>query len=212
MAGMAGGEVTGSVRGATLEGAHPDAQGGDSQIVKVAIANAKNGDMRGLNFLYVRYSPVVLRYVNSVVKNEHEAEDITQNTFLKLFSVIHTYEPRGVPFVAWVLRIARNTSLDHLRARRAIPFEEVPSFGEDLRQADSERRIDLCWAFRQLPKEQRSVLVLRHVHGFSPSEIADVLGKSESSIDGLHHRGRKRIQSTLRDLGAAPVVAKARAS
>ncbi len=201
MAGMAGVKESGDA-----------AQGGDSLLVRAAIASAQKGDMEGLNFLYARYSSVVLRYVNSVVKNEHEAEDITQNIFLKLFSVIHTYEPRGVPFLGWVLRIARNTSLDHLRARRAIPCEEVPSFGEDLHQVDSERRIDLCWALAQLPEEQRSVLVLRHIHGLSPSEIARVLGKTESSIDGLHHRGRKNIQSMLRDLGAAPVVAKARAS
>lgn len=173
---------------------------------RTAIARAQDGDMEGLHFLYARYAEVVLRYVNSVVKNQHEAEDITQNVFLKLVSVVHTYEPRGVPFIAWILRIARNAALDEMRARRAIPCEEVPAGNDDFQQISNERRTDLRWAFSQLPDEQRNVLILRHVQGLSPPEIASLLGKSESAIDGLHHRGRKSVQSTLKDLGAAPVV------
>jgi RNA polymerase sigma-70 factor (ECF subfamily) len=51
------------------------------------------------------------------------------------------------------------------------------------------------------------VLVLRHIVGLTPVEIADTLGKSESSVHGLHHRGRRTLQSNLQELGAAPVVA-----
>jgi RNA polymerase sigma-70 factor (ECF subfamily) len=84
----------------------------------------------------------------------------------------------------------------------------------EVRLADSgraqvalERGQDLRQALDQLPDDQREVLVLRHVVGLSPVEIADTLGKSESSIHGLHHRGRRSLQSTLRGLGAAPTVA-----
>jgi RNA polymerase sigma-70 factor, ECF subfamily len=180
----------------------------DRRMVNAAIERARNGDMEGLYFLYVRHGDDVFRYVNSLVKDHHEAEDITQNVFLKLVTVLRTYEQRDVPFVAWVLRVARNMALDQMRDRRSIPCEEVSTQIDDHRQIGNERRTDLCWALEQLPEEQRSVLILRHIHGFSPPEIADALGKTESSIDGLHHRGRRSVQSTLEDLGAAPVVAR----
>jgi RNA polymerase sigma-70 factor, ECF subfamily len=182
--------------------------GNDGELVSVAIARAQAGDMEGLYLLYVRYEEDVFRFVSSMVKDHHEAEDITQSVFLKLITVLRTYEPRDVPFIAWVLRVARNMCLDHLQDRRSIPQEEVSARVDNRTQIGNERRKDLCWALEQLPEEQRSVLILRHIRGLSPPEIADALGKSESSIDGLHHRGRKSMQSTLTDLGAAPVVSK----
>ncbi len=184
----------------------------DNQLISAAIASARDGDMEGIYFLYVRYGKDVRRYVNSLVKDQYEAEDITQDVFLKLVTVLRTYEQREVPFIAWVLRVARNLALDHLRDRRSIPADDVSAGVDDHRRIGNERRRDLCWALQQLPEEQRSVFVLRHIHGLSPPEIADVLGKSESSIDGLHHRGRKSMQSMLVDLGAAPVVSTSRAS
>lgn len=180
---------------------------GDSRLVKTAIARAKDGDMEALQFLYVRYAADVLRFVSSLVKDHHEAEDITQNVFVKLISAIKKYEPREVPFAAWILRVARNAALDHLRARRMVPVEDVRVQDDDHRQISHERGRDLREALEQLPEEQRDVLVLRHIVGLSPVEIADVLGKTESSIHGLHHRGRLTLQSTLVELGASPVVA-----
>ena len=81
--------------------------------------------MEALHFLYVRYADDVLRFVRSLVQDHHEAEDITQNVFVKLIRVIKKYEPREVPFAAWILRVARNAALDHLRARRMVPVEDV---------------------------------------------------------------------------------------
>jgi len=149
----------------------------------------------------------VLGYVKSLVKDHHEAEDITQNVFVKLSTAIRKYEPREVPFAAWILRVARNAALDHLRARRALPCEEVRVRDHDQGRVGHERRTDLRQALEQLPGDQREVLILRHIVGLSPVEIADALGKTESSVHGLHHRGRLSLQSALRDLGAAPVVA-----
>jgi RNA polymerase sigma-70 factor, ECF subfamily len=180
---------------------------GDSKIVRAAIARAQKGDMEALHFLYVRYAADVLRYVRSFVGDHHEAEDITQNVFVKLMSVIGKYEPREVPFAAWILRVARNAALDHLRARRMTPCEDVRAQDDEHDQISHERGRDLRTALEQLPEEQREVLVLRHIVGLSPVEIANVLGKTESSVHGLHHRGRLSLQSTLEELGAAPVVA-----
>lgn len=181
--------------------------GTDGQLTRRAIAAAQAGDKEAVHFLYVRYSGDVLRYIESVVKDHHEAEDITQNVFLKLGKSIQKYEPREVPFVAWILRVARNAALDHLRARRMIPCEEIRVADHDHGRIGHERRHDLRTALSQLPGDQREVLVLRHIVGLSPVEIAEALGKTESSVHGLHHRGRQRLRTALEDLGAAPVVA-----
>jgi RNA polymerase sigma-70 factor, ECF subfamily len=183
----------------------------DSRLVRAAVEGAQDGDMGALHFLYVRYAPDVRRYVESFVKDRHEAEDITQDVFIKLIRVIGKYEPREVPFAAWILRVARNATLDHLRARRATPCEEVRLDDEAESHLAHQRGRDLREALEQLPLEQREVLVLRHIVGLSPVEIAEVLGKTESSIHGLHHRGRASFRTALEDLGAAPVVSPTRA-
>ena len=103
----------------------PNDRSDDSRLVKQAAARAKQGDMSALQFLYVRFADDVCGYVRSIVQDSYDAEDITQNVFAKLLTAIQKYEPREVPFAAWILRVARNAALDHLRARRQIPFEEV---------------------------------------------------------------------------------------
>jgi RNA polymerase sigma-70 factor, ECF subfamily len=163
--------------------------------------------MEAMHFLYVRYADDIQRYVRSFVQDHHEAEDITHDVFAKLMHVIGKYEQREVPFTAWILRVARNAALDHIRARRSLPCEEVRSEDDGHNQLAFERSRDLRVALELLPGDQREVLVLRHIVGLSPTEIATTLGKSESSIHGLHHRGRRTLQFALQDLGAAPVVA-----
>lgn len=178
----------------------------DSGLVQEAVRRAQRGDREGVHFLYVRYAPGLLRYINSFVDDRHEAEDIVQNVFAKLITAIAKYERRDVPFSAWILRVTRNAALDHLRARRAFPTEEVrvADIGSTLTRF--ERARDLRDALDRLPSAQREVLVLRHVVGLSPMEIADTLGRTESSVHGLHHRGRRALQSSLRELGAGPTV------
>ena len=184
----------------------PPPQRRNSRLVQEAIERAKAGDSEGLHFLYVRYAPDVQRYVASFVNDHHEAEDITQNIFAKLMKAIKKYEQREVPFAAWIMRVARNAALDHMRARRAVPTEEVRL--ADTGQAQRVRtRPRPSPRPRAAPEDQREVLILRHIAGLSPVEIASTLKKSESSVHGLHHRGRRTLQAKLTELGAAPVVA-----
>ena len=178
----------------------------DTRLVRKAVRRAQAGAREGLHYLYVRYADDVQRYVRSFVGDHHHAEDITQNVFAKLTTSIVKYEPREVPFTAWILRVARNAAVDHLRSRRATPFEEIHLADDEHRQVSRELGSDLLTALEQLPYEQREVLVLRHIAGLSPSEIAGLLEKTESSVHGLHHRGRIGLQAALRDLGATPVV------
>jgi RNA polymerase sigma-70 factor, ECF subfamily len=180
---------------------------GESELVRRAVVALKQGDRSALHFLYVRYADDVCGVIRSIVRDSHEAEDITHNVFAKLITAVHRYEPREVPFSAWILRVSRNAALDHLRARRQIPFEEVRTTDEGHEQVGFDRSQSLREAFHRLPHDQREVLVLRHIAGLSPSEIARRIGKTESSVHGLHHRGRGALQDALRELEAAPVTA-----
>lgn len=170
---------------------------------RLAVARAKEGDQGALRFLYVSYSQNIYGYVRSIVRDDHEAEDITQHVFAKLMTRISRYDDRGVPFFAWLLRLARNVAIDHLRANRLTPTEHVldpdASSGEDLDRAETVRS-----ALATLPDEQRQVVILRHVVGLTPGEIADHMGRSEGSIHGLHHRGRRALQRELERLDSAP--------
>ena len=175
------------------------------RFVARAVVRAKQGDQDALRFLYVRYADNVYGYVASLLHDDHEAEDVTQHVFAKLLTNIHKYEPREVPFSAWILRVARNVAVDHMRQRRAIPCEEVRDGQHEL-DDDALRTASLTEALETLPVEQREVIVLRHLVGLSPGEIATRLGKTEPSIHGLHHRGRGALRAALAERDCAPTV------
>lgn len=199
-------QANGSRSRAHLESGHNTRSGHDG-LERQAIAAAKRGEWDGIHYLYARYADDVLNYVRSIVRDHHEAEDITQNVFAKLITAINRYEERAVPFAGWITRVARNAALDHLRARRQIPVEEVRTTDPGDKGVELERRECLQEALAGLPEEQRRVLLLRHVVGLSPPEIAERLGRTESSVHGLHHRGRARLKAALIELESAPASA-----
>jgi RNA polymerase sigma-70 factor (ECF subfamily) len=181
--------------------------------VSQAVRSAQGGDREALGFLYARYADNIYGYVLSIVHDPHEAEDVTQQVFAKLVRVIDKYEERDVPFFAWVLRVARNLAVDHLRRQRLVPVEEVRTTDEGGGDpARDQRKNDLREALSELPKDQREVLVLRHFAGYSPTEIARQTGRTEGSVHGLHHRGRRALRAALTSRGAAPATAGAVAS
>jgi RNA polymerase sigma-70 factor, ECF subfamily len=169
------------------------------RLVLAAVEGAKDGDADALRFLYLRYADNVYGYVCSIVRDEYEAEDVTQHIFAKLLTALERYEPRVVPFSAWILRVAHNAAIDHVRARRPVPLEEVhpPDAASDDGAGSRERFADLRLALDALPAEQRDVIVLRFLVGLSPREIADRMGRSEDAVHGLQHRGRRRLRSEM---------------
>lgn len=177
-----------------------------AQKVRIAVTRAQEGDRDALRFLYLRYADNVYGYVCSIVRDATEAEDITQQVFTKLITAITKYDDRGVPFSGWLLRLARNAALDHIRRQRATPIAEVFGEATDEDHRDRERAWALRHALESLPAEQREVVVLRHVAGLAPPEIAERLGRSESSIHGLHHRGRRALRTELTQLGCVPAT------
>ena len=169
-----------------------------------AVLRAQAGDGEAIRVLYLRYKDNVYGYVLSFVRDQHEAEDITQHVFLKLMSVIHKYRPREVPFTSWLLRVARNVALDHMRRRRSVLCEEVYDASHQSDQSGEDLRRGLEQALLSLPEEQRSVIVLRHLVGLTPSEIADRMGRTEPSIHGLHHRARQTLKRELTAIDCGP--------
>src|ERR1700727_3071207 len=171
-----------------------------------AVARAQAGDMDAIRFLYLRYKNNIYGYVLSLVRDAHEAEDVTQTVFLKLISVIDKYEPRQVPFTAWILRVAHNVAMDSLRQRRTVACEEVIERSRPADDSSHDRRRGTEPAVETLPEDHREVVVLRHLVGLSPAEIADRMGRTESSIHGLHHRARRDLRRELIRGGGGPTT------
>jgi RNA polymerase sigma-70 factor, ECF subfamily len=169
-----------------------------------AIGRAKEGDEDAIRYLYLRYADNVYGYVCSIVRDEHEAEDVTQQIFAKLLTSLPKYEPRLVPFSAWILRVAHNAAIDHVRARRAVPFAEVRSVDQEDHDLSWERGHDLRAALETLPREQRDVIVMRFILGLAPREIAERMGRSEDAVHGLQHRGRRALRAELTRLQSGP--------
>ena len=178
---------------------------GDETLVRQAVVHAKNGSRTALQFLYIRYAADTHRYVQRIVGDHHEAEDITQSVFAKLMPTLSNYDASRAPFGAWLRRVARNAALDTLRGRWATPTSEVRV--DD--PPEREHHVDLVQSMKQalshLSQEQREVLILRHLVGLSPGEIAGVLHKTESAVHGLHHRARRNFKAALHDLDAMPL-------
>lgn len=188
------------LRSAAVES--PDA----ARTTRLAVQRAQNGDREAIRFLYIRYANNVYSYVLSLLRNHHEAEDVTQQVFAKLPESLKRYEDRGAPFMSWLVRLARNAAIDQLRSHRAVPVAE-PIVAEAADDGSSrDRREILRTALAGLPEDQREIIVLRHLGGLAPAEIAARLGRSESAVNGLHHRGRRALRAELTRLGAAPVT------
>lgn len=177
------------------------------RLVTRAVERAKQGDRDAVRFLYLRYADNVYGYVRTIVRDHHDAEDVTQQVFAKLMTAIAKYEPQGVPFVRWLLRMSHNAAVDAVRARRTTPAEEIYGSSDAACDDVPELAISLHAAFATLPDDQRQVVVLRHVLGLSPVEIAEQLGRTNSSVHGLHHRGRRALCAELKRMDSMPLTA-----
>ena len=147
----------------------PDAEG----LVAAATTRAGEGDDDALRLLYLLYADNVFGFVLAIVRDEHDAEDITSEVFSRLPRALGHYRPGATPFAAWLLRVARNAALDHLRAQRSVPLAEVHATGEAAEEQASERLDGLRNALASLPEDQRQVMLLRLIAGLTPAEVAD---------------------------------------
>jgi RNA polymerase sigma-70 factor, ECF subfamily len=182
-------------------------QADDEGRTRRVVGAARAGDREAMGELYVLHAPAVHAHVLRVVKDVDDADDVTQQVFAKLLTSLERYRPGEAPFIVWVLRIARNAAIDHLRRVRAVPLDDDV---ERARVRDDhgahEVRAALRAALALLPQGQRDVLLLTHLVGLAPQEIAAELGCSIRAVHGLHYRGRAAVRVTLTSLGSAPAV------
>jgi RNA polymerase sigma-70 factor (ECF subfamily) len=177
----------------------------DESDVKRLVGAAQAGDRDAMRALYVRFSGGVHVYVGRIVP-QRDAEDVTQQVFAKLLTELDRYRPGEAPFAAWVLRVARNLAIDHVRRSRLVPCEEVRGADDVADEAARDCADSLREALAGLTADQRNVLLLRHLVGLSPTEIAEHLGRTVRSVHCLHHRGRSAARTALHDLGAGPAT------
>jgi RNA polymerase sigma-70 factor, ECF subfamily len=177
----------------------PDAEA----LVAAATDRARDGDDDALRLLYLLYADNVFGYVLSIVHDEHDAEDITSEVFARLPRALTHYRVSATPFVAWLLRVARNAALDYLRAQRSVPLAEVPASARTELHAH-ERLDDLRAALAALPPDQRQVMVLRLIAGLTPGEVAERIDRSVDAVHALQHRARRRLREELTRAGWAP--------
>ena len=176
-------------------------------LVAAATDRARDGDDDALRLLFLLYADNVFGYVLAIVRDEHDAEDVTSEVFARLPRALTRYRVSSTPFAAWLLRVARNAALDHLRAQRSVPLAEVHASGETAETQARERLADLRSALEALPEDQRQVILLRLVAGMAPGEIAERLGRSVDAVHALQHRARRRLREELTRAGWAPALA-----
>jgi RNA polymerase sigma-70 factor (ECF subfamily) len=170
------------------------------------VARAQDGDVDALRLLFLLFADNVFGYVLSIVHDEHDAEDLASEVFARLPRALGLYRPGATPFAAWLLRVARNVALDHLRRQRSVPSAYVPPAGEPPALHALEQLAGLRTALATLPDDQRQVLLLRLVAGLSPTEVAARLDRSVDAVHALQHRARRRLRRELTALGVAPAA------
>jgi RNA polymerase sigma-70 factor (ECF subfamily) len=169
--------------------------------VRRLVADAQAGDRTALEDLYLLHFDRIYGYLQLSVGNRHDAEDLTNQTFIRMLESIDRFVWRQAPFSAWLFRIAHNLAMDHFRAgRRWQPESEIPEeaftrepSAEDVAFHDlaHERMLSML---DELSDEQRQVMTLKYGFDFSNGEVATILGKTEGAVKALQNRAFGSLQ------------------
>ncbi len=178
----------------------------DSQIVELA----RNGNKEAFGVLYQRYVQRIYSYVYYRVGNAQEAEDLTGRVFLKAWQHIERYEERGLPFTAYLYRIAHNLVANWHRdqsRRKEIPIDDTAwqlrssaDQHPERQLLEQERQEQLLAIIRKLPPERQELLILKFVERLSNAEIGQIMGRTEGAIKSLYHRTLIALRAELAKL------------
>ncbi len=151
--------------------------------------------------LYERHVTAIYRYVYYRVGNIEDTEDLTARVFARALKHIHNYNDRGLPFTAWLYRIAHNVVANFHRDNKrhpSVPLEEMETQqavahddhadATDLRIDNERERRRLIDAIRLLPEERQQLVVLKFVQQLQNAEIGQIMNRSEGAIKSLYHR------------------------
>ena len=163
----------------------------------------REGDETAVEHLYTRYGGAVFTVAMSILQDRELAADATQQTFVKAWRNASSFDPDR-DFAPWIYSIARRASIDLLRSARRSA--QVSDSGE-IEVALMPTGIEQAWeafevraAVDQLPEEERAVVKLTHVDGYTHSQAAEVLGVAVGTIKSRSHRAHRRLASLLRHL------------
>jgi RNA polymerase sigma-70 factor, ECF subfamily len=173
----------------------------DQSLMRASLA----GDVRAFEQLVERHRDLVFRVVARLVASDQEAEDLTQDTFLRAFHRLERYRGEA-PFRSWLLRIAHNTAVTYVTRSGRVATQIPDAAGEELAEAGSpvdqlesrERRQRLDKKLKGLAPAHRTVLVLRDIEGLSYEEIARITASPVGSVKGRLHRARSEFIDVLR--------------
>ena len=164
----------------------------DTELVDLA----KTGSKEAFGELYERYIDKIYSYIYYRTGNHHDAEDLTARVFYRAMGHIETYTERGVPFQAWLYRIAHNLIANWHRdrgRRKIIALDEfiaanLKTDAPERQAEENEEREALLNAIRRLPEERQQLLTLKFVDHLSNAEIGDIMNRTEGAIKSLYHR------------------------
>lgn len=180
-----------------------DCAGYPVQYEEELVRRAGQGDQQAFAELYALYFDRVYRYAVSRLNRRFDAEDLTQQVFLKAMEAIGSYSWRGAPFAAWLFRIAHNLMVDHFRRdnkMRIVAIEELDWLSSDDPAAAVETKLvseEVARAARGLTAAQQEVLSLRFGGGLSVAETSRAMGKSESAVKTLQHDALVKLRRLL---------------
>lgn len=167
------------------------------------IRRAREYDPQALALLYRRHVGAIYRYVHLRVGREDLAEDLTADVFVKMLEGIGSFEYRGVPFAAWLFRIAHDRVVDYFRrqaGKEAVSLSgglSAPGEGPAATTEAALARERLRQAFGRLTEEQQQVIVLKFGEGLTNAEVGRLLGKSEGAVKSLQHRALASLRRFL---------------
>lgn len=161
-----------------------------------ALLLAAQGDQEAFGVLYERYVGRIYNYIYYRTGNQHDAEDLTARVFFRALRHIEHYTDRGLPFSAWLYRIAHNLVANWHRdnsRRKEVPLEEIilvrqGSEHPEILLMQSEEQDSLLDIIRVLPPERQQLLILKFVEHLSNAEIGMIMGRSEGAVKSLYHR------------------------
>ena len=167
------------------------------------VRRAKQRDTKAFGELYEEHFDKIYRYITLRIGDKTEAEDMTQQVFLKALQSVSSFQWKGVPFAAWLFRIAHNQVVDHLRKKNKqaviIPDESLLS-SDNNPQLLVERQLDieqLLLATRRLTEAQRQVISLRFTSELSIAQVAKIMGKSQGAVKALQHSAIRALRKIL---------------
>lgn len=172
----------------------------DSELVAAAKL-----DNEAFGEIYERYLGKIYNYVYYRTGNQQDAEDLTAKVFYRALNHIGKYEDKGVPFQAWLYRIAHNLVANFHRdkgRRKIIPLDDyiahtLSSEAPDRQAEDNDQKDMLMTAIRRLPAERQQLLVLKFIEQKSNAEIGEIMDRTEGAIKSLYHRTLLSLRDEL---------------